>query len=235
MSLHFFNDMRNPPVRLAIVTDSRSSLMALESGRSKERLEIQSEVREIAHQLIVRGKDLAMVWVPSHTSLRGNDLADHEAKKAALGIKSLEIKVGVSAKEQSTMLTGAAWTLWGADYTKKSGEEGWWQSSPPTRGFSIPGGGWIKSLLHRLRTNAWRAKHTKPTPTCHCGEILSINHILVECQQELPSLKETKKEMEDMKLDVSLRNLLEPHPTHGWYVALKVARAMRDYPQSHLF
>nr|KAG5705434.1 hypothetical protein BaRGS_004561 [Batillaria attramentaria] len=82
MACTFVNDMPNPPLGVVILSDSKSSLQALERGGTRNRSDVQSEILFLAHQIITKGTILALMWLPSHSGIRGNELADREARDA---------------------------------------------------------------------------------------------------------------------------------------------------------
>nr|KAG5687401.1 hypothetical protein BaRGS_021614 [Batillaria attramentaria] len=82
MACTFINDMPNPPLGAVILSDSKSSLQALERGGTRNRSDVQSEILFLAHQIITKGTALALMWLPSHSGIRGNELADRAARGA---------------------------------------------------------------------------------------------------------------------------------------------------------
>ena len=122
--------------------------MALESGRSKERAEIQIEIKHLTHQLITRGSAVSLVWVPGHTALRGNESADKCAKEAARGERSVTVPMKLSPAETTTVLTKGAWQKYLTEMTRK----GWWDLTPPAKKCVAPPGPIpVKVLIHRLK------------------------------------------------------------------------------------
>nr|KAG5689128.1 hypothetical protein BaRGS_013889 [Batillaria attramentaria] len=82
MACTFVNDMPNPPLGVVILSDSKSSLQALERGGTRNRSDVQCEILFLAHQIITKGTILALMWLPSHSGIRGNELADRAARDA---------------------------------------------------------------------------------------------------------------------------------------------------------
>nr|KAG5709638.1 hypothetical protein BaRGS_001688 [Batillaria attramentaria] len=82
MACTFVNDMPNPPLGAVILSDSKSSLQALERGGTRNMSDVQSEILFLAHQIITKGTALALMWLPSHSGIRGNELADRAARGA---------------------------------------------------------------------------------------------------------------------------------------------------------
>jgi len=68
-----------------ILTDSLSSLMALESRKfSCKSHPIVLQCKQTYHTLKVSGHDVALAWVPAHVGILGNEIADEMAKTASL-------------------------------------------------------------------------------------------------------------------------------------------------------
>ena len=94
--------MLKAPRRVAILTDSKSSLQALAAGGTTNR-----GVLQIAHEIIAKGTALTMMWLPSHCGIRGNDQADAEAKAASREGRSNDL--GISQAALRTLVRKAAW------------------------------------------------------------------------------------------------------------------------------
>ena len=102
MALTFFNDMPVLPTKIVILSDSKSALMALVNQSSKERADIIYEILYLIHQLIVRGCYISIMWVPGHSNLYGNEMADHCAKEAARNIcQSVVCDIPISGERDS--------------------------------------------------------------------------------------------------------------------------------------
>ncbi|KAL8597791.1 hypothetical protein ACOMHN_004906 [Nucella lapillus] len=55
------NDMPQPPRAAIILTDSKSSLQGLASGRTKNRQEFQAEISFLTHKILYKGTDLTLM------------------------------------------------------------------------------------------------------------------------------------------------------------------------------
>ena len=82
-ALHFINDQPRDFLKIVILTDSKSSLQAI-LRRTKKRHELILELLWIHQQLLYKGIEVSLCWIPSHTGIRGNDLADAAASKSAV-------------------------------------------------------------------------------------------------------------------------------------------------------
>ncbi|XP_070182929.1 sodium- and chloride-dependent glycine transporter 2-like [Littorina saxatilis] len=67
---HYINDLPQPPTRVVIFSDSKSALTALQNG-SRNREELQTEILFLCHQIIASGTELTLMYIPSHTGIRG--------------------------------------------------------------------------------------------------------------------------------------------------------------------
>ena len=67
----------------------------------------------VCHQLITRGTDIVLQWVPSHVGVPGNESADRAAKQAARGLGATALHWTLSFTDIKTLLTRAVWKLCG--------------------------------------------------------------------------------------------------------------------------
>jgi len=178
MALTFFNDMPALPTKIVILSDSKSALMALENQSSKKRVDIIYEILYIIHQLIVRGCHISLMWVPGHSNLCGNEMADNCAKEAELNIcKPVICDIPISASEANSILLNFFWNIRQKCHIDQSKLREWWDcSSPKKKCLNMPGSIPMRNVFHRLKTNSWLGRFLKPSTICICGEHLNICH-----------------------------------------------------------
>lgn len=236
MALTLFGDMPSPPLRIAILSDSKAALMAIGSGRGKERAEIKHEINHLAHQLITRGTAVSLVWVPGHTSLRGNDRADKCAKEAARGEGATPLNTKLSATEIRTTLVKVAWEEWQKTCVEEMTQKGWWELTPPVKKcVDPPGPISTRNLIHRLRVGAWLGRYVKPAPLCTCGQTLSLEHLVFHCTQNKLHFKPVTDILEQEKLPLTLSSLLIPRSGDGWSLAVNLAKLIKVHPLGRFF
>ena len=85
LALNFFNDLCQPPMAVSVFSDSLSALQAIKHNSQSSREDVFKEIVVVCHQLITRGTDIVLQWVPSHVGVPGNESADRAAKQAARG------------------------------------------------------------------------------------------------------------------------------------------------------
>ena len=88
MALNFFNDLCQLPMAVLVFSDSLSALQTITHNSQSSREDVVKEIVVVCHQLITRGTDIVLQWVPSHVGVPGNESADRAAKQAAPGLRS---------------------------------------------------------------------------------------------------------------------------------------------------
>ncbi|XP_015125958.1 uncharacterized protein LOC107047675, partial [Diachasma alloeum] len=67
-----------------IVSDSKSSIIALHGGVSKKYDKLIYDVKQLLKELENEHIDVEFLWVPSHNGIEGNEKVDHLAREALL-------------------------------------------------------------------------------------------------------------------------------------------------------
>jgi ribonuclease HI len=101
MALSYVSEFPDLDPKIAILTDSKSALQALQ-GKGGGRGGLVLECRLAIDRLITRGSDVALVWIPSHTCIKGNDAAD-AAAKAASSLRAVTNDIGYTVSEVCTL------------------------------------------------------------------------------------------------------------------------------------
>ena len=130
-------------------------------------------------------KDIVFCWVPSHTGIKGNEKADSAAKSA---LDLPHAKVGVSYRDFKHLISQYIFSTWQDDWNGAVMNKlhfvmpvlGDWQSSyRRCRKDEV--------VLCRARIGHRHLTHSyilrkDPPPQCeHCQCILTVHHIVVEC------------------------------------------------------
>ena len=87
---------------MAILSDSKSALHALAADDTRNRGDLQVESLFLSHQLILKGSDVFLVWLPSHTGIRVNEIADKEAMEAAKDGTAVDPKLSLTEIKSAT-------------------------------------------------------------------------------------------------------------------------------------
>ena len=105
MALNFFNDLYQAPMAVAVLSDSLSALQAVKNNSKSSREDVVKEIVVVCHQLITRGTDIVLQWVPSHVGVPGNESADSAPKQAAPGLGAIALHWTLSFTDINTLLT----------------------------------------------------------------------------------------------------------------------------------
>ena len=134
MALNFFNDLCQPPMAVSVFSDSLSAPQAIKHNSQSSREDVVKEIVVVCHQLITRGTDIVLQWVPSHAGVPGNESADRAAKQAARGLGATALHLTLSFTDIKTLLIRAVWKLCGEEFAAKARDSGYTNDlSPPTR------------------------------------------------------------------------------------------------------
>ena len=169
--------------KFIIFTDSLSCLQALLYMKLEHPL-IGMAIRKCVF-LNIANKDIILCWVPSHVGIRGNEKADSAAKSALV---LPHAQVGVPYTDFKLLISQYIFSTWQDD----------WNGAVANRLHSVKPvlGDWQSSyrrsrrdevVLCRARIGHTNMTHSyilkkDPPPQCeHCQCILTVRHILVEC------------------------------------------------------
>ena len=169
--------------KFIIFTDSLSCLQALLYMKLEHPL-IGMAIRKCVF-LNIANKDIILCWVPSHVGIRGNEKADSAAKSA---LDLPHAQVGVPHTDFKLLISQYIFFTWQDD----------WNGAVANRLHSVKPvlGDWQSSyrrcrrdevVLCRARIGHTNMTHSyilkkDPPPQCeHCQCILTVRHILVEC------------------------------------------------------
>ena len=237
MALNFFNDMPVPPPKILILSDSKSALLALHRQYSSDRLDILFENLFLIHQLISRGCDISLLWIPGHSNLHGNEMADFCAKEAASNMSDATVcDVPISVSEASCILSKHSWVERQKNYADNAIHvQSWDVTVPQKHGINPPGSIPTRNLIHRLRVNAWLGRFLKPTPLCVCGQHLEIAHFLFDCEHTAAHFSLLHDKLSSLHLPFTLSSILHPHVKTGWDLALLSVDLIKNHVLGRLF
>ena len=237
MALEFFNDLPALPTKIVILSDSKSALMALKNQSSRERVDLIYEIVYLIHQLIVRGCYISLMWVPGHSCLYGNEMADHCAKEAARSLcGTLVCDIPISVSEAGNILMNYFWDARKKCYLEQAKVKSWWDNSTPKRKcINIPGSIPLRNTFHRLKTNSWLGRFIKPSPVCICGYNLNIRHFLFDCPQSQSHFQLFYKTLDSYNLPHVMSSILLPNKDNGWNITKIAINSIKNHPLGHLF
>jgi ribonuclease HI len=207
MALAYVRDFPHQLIRVVIVTDSKSSLQALENP-SSNREDLLLECLFTLRQLQEKGTEVRFLWVPSHTDILGNTVVDGAAKVAA-GQPFITNNIGLTKTELSKKIKHAALHSWKADYNASAAGRSW--PSCDRIAYVAPDSlpSLELALFHRL-TTGYLKFHVVPA-VCICGQLLTCQHVF-DCRSIIPTFTDTITLMQTFGIQLNRVALLSQHP-----------------------
>ena len=160
-----------------VFTDSLSCLQAFHHMKLEHPL-IGMVIRKCVFLNIAK-KDIVFCWVSSHTGIKGNEKADLAANSAKVGVPYTDFKHSISQYIFSTWQDGWNGAVMNKLHSVKPLLGNWQSSYRRYRKDEV--------ALCRARIGHTHLTHSyilrkDPPPLCeHCQCILTVRHILVEC------------------------------------------------------
>ncbi|XP_076062470.1 uncharacterized protein LOC143037801 [Oratosquilla oratoria] len=99
----------DPPSRITVLSDSRSSLVLIQRGHCPSSPEILNDILQLSDEAAKMGVRLRYQWVPSHVGLHGNEMAEKAAKHGALAPKDSETPIHLTVSDAIRRIDRAAW------------------------------------------------------------------------------------------------------------------------------
>ena len=227
MALSYINDIPRTLTQVIILSDSKSVLQALNSSVSKNRADLINECKLLIHQIMSKGIDLVLMWVPSHSGIQGNDCVDLEAKKAAEK-EMIDFDIGLSLSEIYSKLKISIEKEWSEMYKNCCQERNWIyyedNSSPPLSCHILP-------LFYRLR--AGYLKYHYNNVTCVCNDLLSFHHIF-ECNDLIPKFDRLHDILDSLNLNPTPKILLSKNENVGWKITETFLQSLLNSDVGHL-
>ena len=184
---------QNKIIKSTIYTDSLSAVLAIKKKKSNH---LVTEIHEIYTSLKNKNSNTTICWIPSHVGIAGNELADRAAKEA-LNIQQKSHPI-LPAKDMKTYIKNIFKQQRKTDYNEINTNQLWLKHTlteiktrPPATNLVREDNIKITRLQigHTDMTHNYLYKN-EPKPRCNlCAEILTVKHILLECDE----LKETRK------------------------------------------
>ncbi|XP_055526915.1 uncharacterized protein LOC129719545 [Wyeomyia smithii] len=163
---------------IAILTDSASCLSALESGKSSH-----PWIQNI--EKAIRNRNVQFCWIPGHTGIQGNIMADHLAKQARNNNPQEAPIPAMDAVREIKHTIRQQWDLiWHASRDIKLRE-----IKHTTNPWNDSKNAADQRVLTRLRIRHTRLTHgfliqKADPPECECcGTTVDVRHILLDCRK----------------------------------------------------
>ncbi|ESO09997.1 hypothetical protein HELRODRAFT_167833 [Helobdella robusta] len=196
-----------------IFTDSLSTLLALKQYYPRHQLILQ--IQNKIHDIISNKNHISLIWIPSHIGIEGNERVDQLAAQAHLDPRS---NIAIPYYDIRVMTNDLICSKWQKEWDKITNflkivmPE--LNSSQNTKINELSRNN--LNIINRLKlghskiTHSWILNKTNP-PICeNCDTKLTIQHILIECQNynEIRKKHQIPNDIRSIFKDEKLQNLL---------------------------
>ena len=172
--------------KFLIVSDSLSALEGLSSRKITHPL--LSDIHDLHTSLIRDGKSIVFFWVPGHTGIRGNELADRAAREAVELPVSTEPAQSIPAGDLKRKVKKYVEYIWQDQWREKSNNK-LFQVRPLLSETLLNSARNRReeTVLTRLHIGHSKITHSfifegTDAPWCHaCDSPMTIRHILLDC------------------------------------------------------
>ena len=166
---------------VGLFSDSLSALQAIKHNSQSSREDVVKEIVVVCHQLITRGTDIVLQWVPSHVGVPGNESADRAAKQVARGLGATALHLTLSFTDIKTLLTRAVWKLCGEEFAAKARDSGYTNDLSPPTGTACVSPRCQCTSLQVCTVCVVTCGEPSSSPNCLCGQMVSPYHAIFKC------------------------------------------------------
>ena len=213
MCLEYLNSMPSPPIRVAIFSDSKAALLAIQNNSRLHRNLIH-DIYHTHNQLHIKGTESTLVWIPSHLGIRGNDLADRAAKDAALGNAASPIDLGISPQEAKNSIKNYILTSWHKELQERKATNTNIKIILKQKGCLFR---WVapsrRKVMLRILTDSLASKFTPAR--CECGLHVNQEHVFSDCPTMFTAFKTLREKFQLNNTKFSLEECISEGP-NGW-------------------
>lgn len=185
-----------------IFSDSLSCLQDIYKFpfRAKDMLHTNLKIREILYRCYLAGIEVVLAWIPGHSGIKGNEIADNFAKQATdLGLESYCNCFSRDLRNSTKVQLNDKWSnIWNRTRMIKGRHFGLIQPTIPSKPWFFKfknAEKWVTSTVIRLRLGhvcspVFLAKiRVRDHSLCECGlDDGTLNHIFFSCPKLNSSL-----------------------------------------------
>ena len=215
---------------ILIATDSLSSMQALQN-KPKHNFHTHYDILLKLKALTIQGKDITFLHIPSHVGIRGNNLADISAKRAA--INNSNSSQCTKNNDYKYTRNEAKTLLWKTCKTHDSFPSLLWYPEQTGNYPTMPSN--LLTIWRRIRTSSCIFHINDPNfqKYCGCGKIFDFRHLDDECDFLKPYFENFHQYLQTK--EINRVECTAFHETLGWEPALILTSSIYHSPFAYLF
>jgi len=225
-ALIWISKQTNGNKNYTILSDSLSSIQAIQSGTSKARPDLIEQVRTILTVIEAKGISVTLTWLPSHVGVIGNERADTAAKKASQSGHTFPMAPHVHElyayiKDRVKIKFQRIWSHYNVD-------NGRLPSDLPSKIQIYSNNPRHDKIITRLKLrgslldlNSKTGKKCEP-----CQELENFEHIFFKCKKHSPQINDLESSLFQLGASNITRDFLMDPPKP---IATEVRKVMMEF------
>ena len=201
--------------KTVIFSDSKSALHLLSSTKPASYVETVFETQSLIHHILLSSNSFHIQWIPSHSRIKGNDIADQGAKLGLVNVTTEDLPLALSTLKNITRKrVDASWANSTSQAIQTTGlgrirsdvSTHPWTRSPKRR---------LDTAILRLRIGHCGFNHhlhrlnLEPSPNCQwCGQEDTIDHFFFSCPRHHSIRTELRAKLSSLHVTFTLKDLL---------------------------
>ncbi|XP_042148312.1 uncharacterized protein LOC121837049 [Ixodes scapularis] len=191
----------------AIFVDSKTALLTLSTMKKcSPNLQLAQDILEATRQASCKGHQFIIQWIPGHSGITGNVIADRAARNAHES--DITVSIPFSKSDANNLIRDIGQEIASSLWRNPQYHYSYLYNIDPKLRFRAPRGlpRAAETVLHRLRLNVaytnsylYKIGRAESSDCASCGVTHNIEHVLCEC-------KDYSRERELMKTDLRLQN-----------------------------
>lgn len=198
---------QSKPLNSLICSDSAAALLSLKDGTSRSRPDILLECLCCLSKIERSGCLVCFVWVPSHSDIEGNEMADALAKESLLR-ENIDLNIPLGKCECYSICKDKLEYQWQIEWAEEPKGRHFFslQTSIKSKRWKLNSGRRDDIVLTRLRlghcglASGLKVVGKHPDGLCQCGSPETVQHVMVSCRQYTRERQQLFIELSDLGL-----------------------------------
>lgn len=144
-------------------------------------------IQDNIHHAISNGKNITLIWIPSHAGIPGNEKADIAAKES---VNNTLTAISTSTNDMKTYIKQRIRTEWDTQWSTTANNH--FQAIKDNTNYWAPRNNRREQVIitrlrigHTVLTHKHIFEHSDPITCDTCNTRLTVQHLLLECQKYL--------------------------------------------------